>query len=311
MIVGVGLVLDLAEAINTATQTACLAASGGLALTAFWTGPLGLAAAGYLLSACSALETGSFVVDLLVSYFPRMREDLVLTPTLMQGVTPITYSISVQAPFERGVICGYALGGIAELVQSLILKRLTSRLTVLGSYKILQHIPFDQRDGFLRQFLVDIVREFIEALKTSVGFALDSFGLTQKLEDLKTQICRAIGSESAFTISPVELRPAEVVPLHGGVISTDGGGILLQFVCGSAGVTSVQVRGSLPVVGSTPFRGSTLVTCLPIAGSWFAETYSLTGGDCLDENLALCATAFELGIREDGVAATSSFQAEF
>jgi formylglycine-generating enzyme required for sulfatase activity len=261
LVVGLGVIVDLAAAIDNVVQTTCLAASAGLALSAFWTGPWGIAAAASLASTCGSLVAGGAVISVVQALLPRMRGNLEMTPTLVFGVTPTTYSISVEAPLERDLICGSAVG-IAEIIQGKLLEHLTSRITVLGSFGFLQRIPFDERTGAIRQLLVDLVEGFIDGLTATVSFALDAAGITQQIETLKTQVCQSLGGSTSISISSAELGPADVIPSNGGGLSSAGGGLLLEFACGNSGVTSVEIRGSLPVAGtSVPFQGSTPVTC--------------------------------------------------
>ena len=261
LIYGLDVVLQFADALYTVTQNVCLATAGVAALSSLAIGPIGFAVGANVLATCASLETASSVVSAVKALWPKMNGDLVVAATAQAGSSPTTYTIDVAAPLQRGVVCGTAMG-FAEIIQGLIIEKLTKKLTVLTSFQVLRNFfPFDMRSGVLRELVLDYVGAFLQALGGAFSYALDAAGLSQWLDDLKTQVCQAIGSIESVPIGYSELSSFTVNPSNGGTVNVLAGVPQFEFECASGAPIQVTLRAALPVAGSATFIGTKDVSC--------------------------------------------------
>jgi len=275
LVVGVQAVLDLASAIQEVTQTACLVAAGASALSSLFLGPVGLAISANILSACGAMDTAEFVVGAIEALWPKLEEELDLKAVPETGQAMTTFTIEVRARIENGLLCGSALG-LAEIVQGLLIERITSRLTVLGSFQLLQRIPFEERSGDLRQLIVSAMGTFLEGLGTALGYALNAAGMTQQLNTLKAQLCAALGSQTSISIAWSELRQMDLSPADAGwtIVPPASGSQDAQLQRAADGSAMVVVSAVLPT-RTSPLEGSVEVLAMPNMVPIVAGTFQM------------------------------------
>jgi formylglycine-generating enzyme required for sulfatase activity len=263
LIYGAKKLLDFADTVYTVTQTACLAAAGTAALSSLAIGPIGLVIGTKILAACASMETASSVVAAVYALWPTMKGNLTVTATLQAGSSPSSYTVRVAAPLEKGVICGTGMG-VAEIVQGILVEKLTKKLAVFLSFQTLQNFfPFEQLTGELRQTVLSYVKAFLEGLGSAVGYALDVLGIGQWLEDLKDKTCQAVSSVdlNSIAVQYPQLSSLTYSPTNAGTFAPLGPASTFEFECASGTSNAVTIQAQLPVAGSEPFVGSTQVTC--------------------------------------------------
>lgn len=261
LLYGLNAILEFADALNNVTQAVRLTTTGAAALSSLALGPIGLSIGANVRAACASMDTAASVVSALKAWWPKLNGDLVVNANEQFGTIPTTYTVHVEAPFQRSDVCGNGIS-MAEVIQSLVLQRLSSKLGVLSSFQILSSIPFDQSSGVMRQPMLDDVRAFLQALGGVFSYALDAPGLTQWLQDLKTPLCPAPGSNNSISIRNAELQSLTLNPSNGGTLSQLPGGAEFQLDCAPGVPSSVALQASLAVTGGPVLVGSKTLSCV-------------------------------------------------